>query len=62
MSDTTCPLCGTHDVASRPPGLTADGEIHRDMTCEDCGATWITVYHCVEIRHVHRAPPQEERR
>jgi formate dehydrogenase maturation protein FdhE len=58
MTDTTCPVCGAHDLASRPPGLTADGEIHRDMTCEDCAATWILVYRFAEIRFIESAPPQ----
>lgn len=50
--DTRCPVCAAHDLASRPPGLTADGDIHRDMTCEDCAATWVNVYTWSAARYV----------
>lgn len=58
--DTSCPVCGAPDLASRPPGLTADGDVHRDMTCEDCGATWVCVYVFRTVAYVHATTPQQE--
>ena len=53
--DISCPVCGAHDLASTPPGLTADGDVHRDMTCEDCAATWVCVYTFREVAYVQHA-------
>lgn len=53
--DISCPVCGAHDLASTPPGLTVDGDVHRDMTCEDCAATWVCVYTFREVAYVQKA-------
>lgn len=39
----TCPVCGCEELTGGPVE-TGNGNASQEMSCDDCGATWIDTY------------------
>ena len=49
-----CPICQCEDIRAEDAGETIDNKMTQQISCYDCGASWIDIYTLMDIELVNR--------